>query len=197
MNDTPPNNVARENLYGLAAEFTTTPGIYHAAEKVHAAGYKWFDCQVPFAVHGLDRAMGVKMTILPILVFFGGLTGLIAACVLQVFTNSLEIDIWALLPVVGYQFDVSGKPLLGPAAFVPVAFEMTVLFSALTAVFGTLFLNKLPMFYHPTLKHPALSRATDDRFFLIIEARDPKFNHDDVEAFLQTLDPETVIALEK
>jgi hypothetical protein len=197
MNDTPSNNVARENLYGLAAEFTTTPGIYHAAEKVHAAGYKWFDCQVPFAVHGLDRAMGVKMTILPILVFFGGLTGLIAACVLQVFTNSLEIDIWALLPVVGYQFDVSGKPLLGPAAFVPVAFEMTVLFSALTAVFGTLFLNKLPMFYHPTLKHPALSRATDDRFFLIIEARDPKFNHDDVEAFLQTLDPETVIALEK
>ena len=69
MNDTPSNNVARENLYGLAAEFTTTPGIYHAAEKVHAAGYKWFDCQVPFAVHGLDRAMGVKMTILPILVF--------------------------------------------------------------------------------------------------------------------------------
>ena len=197
MNDTPSNNVARENLYGLAAEFTTTPGIYHAAEKVHAAGYKWFDCQVPFAVHGLDRAMGVKMTILPILFFFGGLTGLIAACVLQIFTNSLEIDIWALLPVVGYQFDVSGKPLLGPAAFVPVAFEMTVLFSALTAVFGTLFLNKLPMFYHPTLKHPALSRATDDRFFLIIEARDPKFNHDDVEAFLQTLDPETVIALEK
>ena len=197
MNDTPSNNVARENLYGLAAEFTTTPGIYHAAEKVHAAGYKWFDCQVPFAVHGLDRAMGVKMTILPILVFFGGLTGLIAACVLQVFTNSLEIDIWALLPVVGYQFDVSGKPLLGPAAFVPVAFEMTVLFASLTAVFGTLFLNKLPMFFHPTLKHPALVRATDDRFYLIIEARDPKFSRDEVEAFLQTLDPETVIALEK
>jgi hypothetical protein len=197
MNDTPSNNVARENLYGLAAEFTTTPGIYHAAEKVHAAGYKWFDCQVPFAVHGLDRAMGVKMTILPILVFFGGLTGLIAACVLQIFTNSLEIDIWALLPVVGYQFDVSGKPLLGPAAFVPVAFEMTVLFASLTAVFGTLFLNKLPMFFHPTLKHPALVRATDDRFYLIIEARDPKFSRDEVEAFLQTLDPETVIALEK
>jgi hypothetical protein len=197
MSEVTSTNVAREDLYGLAAEFTTTPGIYHAAEKTHAAGFKWFDCQVPFAVHGLDRAMGVKMTILPILVFFGGLTGLIAACVLQIFTNSLEIDIWALLPVVGYQFDVSGKPLLGAAAFVPVAFEMTVLFAALTAVFGTLFLNKLPMFYHPTLKHPALSRATDDRFFLIIEARDPKFSRDEVEAFLKTLDPETVIALEK
>ncbi|MDP7008879.1 MAG: DUF3341 domain-containing protein [Phycisphaerales bacterium] len=191
MSDTTPTK-----LYGLAAEFSTTPSIYHAAEKVKEAGYKWFDCLVPFPVHGLDRAMGVKMTILPILVFFGGLTGFIAACVLQIFTNSLEIDLWALIPVVGYQFDVSGKPLLGPAAFVPVAFEMTVLFAALTAVFGTLFLNKLPMFYHPTLKHPALARATDDRFYLVIEACDPKFSKSEVEAFLNSLEPESIIELD-
>ena len=183
-------------LYGLAAEFKTTPGIYHAAEKVNAAGYRWFDCLVPFPVHGLDRAMGVKMTILPILVFFGGLTGLIVACSLQIFTNSLEIDLWAIVPIVGYQFDVSGKPLLGQAAFVPVAFELTVLFSALTAVFGMLMLNKLPMFYHPALKHPALARATDDRFFLVIEARDPKFVRSEVEAFMKTLDPESIIELD-
>ena len=197
MSQAATTTVAREDLFGLAAEFKDTPSIYHAAEKTHQAGFKWFDCHVPFPVHGLDRVMGVKMTILPIFVFFGGLTGLIAACILQVFTNSLEIDLWALVPVVGYQFQVSGKPLLGPAAFVPVAFEMTVLFSALTAVFGTLFLNKLPMFYHPVLKHPALSRATDDRFYLVIEAKDPKFHRDEVEAFLQTLEPESVIALEK
>lgn len=189
--------VAREDLYGLAAEFTDTSGIFHAAEKTNAAGYKWFDCHVPFAVHGLDRAMGVKMTILPIMVFFGGLAGLIASCILQIFTNSVQFDFWALVPVIGYQFDVSGKPLMGPAAFVPVAFEMTVLFAALTAVFGTLFLNKLPLFYHPVLKHPALARATDDRFFLVIEAKDPKFSRSEVEAFLKTLNPETVIALEK
>jgi len=183
-------------FYGLAAEFKTTPEIYHAAEKVNAAGYRWFDCLVPFPVHGLDRAMGVKMTILPILVFFGGLTGLIVACSLQIFTNSLEIDLWAIVPIVGYQFDVSGKPLLGQAAFVPVAFELTVLFSALTAVFGMLVLNKLPMFYHPVLKHPALARATDDRFFLVIEARDPKFVRSEVEAFLKTLEPESIIELD-
>ena len=182
--------------HGLAAEFKTTPEIYHAAEKVNAAGYRWFDCLVPFPVHGLDRAMGVKMTILPILVFFGGLTGLIVACSLQIFTNSLEIDLWAIVPIVGYQFDVSGKPLLGQAAFVPVAFELTVLFSALTAVFGMLMLNKLPMFYHPALKHPALARATDDRFFLVIEARDPKFVRSEVEAFLKTLEPESIIELD-
>lgn len=191
------STVAREDLYGLAASFTDTAGIYHAAEKVRAAGYKWFDCLVPFPVHGLDRVMGVKMTILPVLVFFGGLTGLVAACILQVFTNSLDLDIWALVPLVGYQFDVSGKPLLGPAAFVPIVFEMTVLFSALTAVFGTFVLNKLPMFYHPTLKHPALARATDDLFFLVIEAKDPKFHQSEVEAFLHTLKPESVITLEK
>lgn len=183
-------------FYGLAAEFKTSSGIYHAAEKVNAAGYRWFDCLVPFPVHGLDRAMGVKMTILPILVFFGGLTGLIVACSLQIFTNSLEIDLWAIVPIVGYQFDVSGKPLLGQAAFVPVAFELTVLFSALTAVFGMLVLNKLPMFYHPVLKHPALARATDDRFFLVIEARDPKFVRSEVEAFMKTLEPESIIELD-
>jgi hypothetical protein len=185
-----------KKLYGLAAEFTTTPAIYNAADKVNKAGYRWFDCLVPFPVHGLDRVMGVKMTILPIIVFCAGVTGFIAACCLQIFTNSLEVDLWAIVPVVGYQFDVSGKPLLGPAAFVPVAFELTVLFSALAAVFGTLILNKLPMLYHPTLKHPALARATDDRFFLVIEARDPKFVRSEVEAFLQTLEPESIIELD-
>jgi hypothetical protein len=185
-----------KKLYGLAAEFKTTPGIYNAADKVNKAGYRWFDCLVPFPVHGLDRVMGVKMTILPIIVFCAGVTGFIAACCLQIFTNSLEVDLWAIVPVVGYQFDVSGKPLLGPAAFVPVAFELTVLFSALAAVFGTLILNKLPMLYHPTLKHPALARATDDRFFLVIEARDPKFVRSEVEAFLQTLEPESIIELD-
>jgi hypothetical protein len=185
-----------KKLYGLAAEFTTTPAIYNAADKVNKAGYRWFDCLVPFPVHGLDRVMGVKMTILPIIVFCAGVTGFIVACCLQIFTNSLEVDLWAIVPVVGYQFDVSGKPLLGPAAFVPVAFELTVLFSALTAVFGTLILNKLPMLYHPTLKHPALARATDDRFFLVIEARDPKFVRSEVEVFLQTLEPESIIELD-
>jgi len=185
-----------KKLYGLAAEFKTTPGIYNAAEKVNEAGYRWFDCLVPFPVHGLDRVMGVKMTILPIIVFCAGVTGFVTACCLQIFTNSLEVDLWAIVPVVGYQFDVSGKPLLGPAAFVPVAFELTVLFSALAAVFGTLILNKLPMLYHPTLKHPALARATDDRFFLVIEARDPKFIRSEVESFLQTLEPESIIELD-
>ena len=190
------HDIPRDDLYGLAAEFSSTPAIYDAAKKTREAGFKWFDCHVPFPVHGLDHAMGVKMTILPVIVFFGGLTGLLLACFLQVFTNSLQIDLWAIVPVIGYQFDVSGKPLISAPAFVPVAFELTVLLSALTAVSCVLLLNKLPMLYHPVLKSPKMARATDDRFYLVIEARDPRFRRDEVEAFLKTLNPDSVIPLE-
>ena len=120
-----------ERLWGYAAEFTSPAAIMDAAKQVADAGYKWWDCHTPFPVHGLDTAMGVKPTILPIVVFFGGFSGFMLAWFLQIFTNSLEIDIWAIVPVIGYQFQVSGKPLISGPAFVPVAFELTVLLSAL------------------------------------------------------------------
>mgnify|MGYP003953087861 FL=1 len=183
-------------LWGLAAQFDSPAAIFEAAKKVRAAGYEWFDCLVPFPVHGLDKAMGVKHTILPVLVFFAGLTGLCLAIFLQVFTNSVEINIWALEPVVGYEFEVSGKPLISTPAFVPVAFELTVLFSSLAAVFLMLLLNKLPCLYHPVLKSPKMKRITDDRFVLVIEAKDPKFTRSTTEQFLQSLDPERIVELE-
>jgi len=184
------------DLWGLAAQFTTPAAITHAATKARDAGYRWFDCHVPFPVHGLDKAMGVQYTILPVIVFFGGLTGLLLAIFLQVFTNSLELNLWAIVPVVGYQFEVSGKPLISAPAFVPVMFELTVLLSALTTVFGMLMLNKLPCLYHPVLKSPKMKRITDDRFVLVIEASDPKFTRSSAEDFLQSLDPERIVELE-
>ena len=187
---------ATEPLWGLAAQFDSPAGIFDAAKKAREAGYRWFDCHVPFPVHGLDKAMGVQHTILPVLVFFGGLTGLCLAIFLQVFTNSLELDIWALVPVVGYQFDVSGKPLISTPAFVPVAFELTVLFSAIATVSLMLLLNKLPCLYHPVLKSPKMKRITDDRFVLVIEARDPQFVRSTTEQFLESLAPERIVELE-
>ena len=183
-------------LWGLAAQFSTTAAIYKAATETRKAGYRWFDCHVPFPVHGLDKAMGLPYTILPILVFFAGMTGLCVAIFLQVFTNSLELNLWALVPVVGYQFEVSGKPLVSAPAFVPVAFELTVLFSALATVSLMLALNKLPCLYHPVLKSPKMKRITDDRFVLVIEARDPMFIRSTAEAFLKSLDPERIVELE-
>ncbi|MCH2135921.1 MAG: DUF3341 domain-containing protein [Phycisphaerales bacterium] len=182
--------------WGIAAIFDSPAKIMHAAEATRAAGYRWFDCHVPFPVHGLDWAMGVKHTILPVIVFFGGLTGLLLAIVLQVFTNSIEVDLWAIVPVVGYQFEVSGKPLISAPAFVPVAFELTVLLSALTTVGGMLLLNKLPCLYHPVLKSRHLKRITDDRFVLVIESSDPAFTRADTRAFLSSLEPESIVELE-
>ncbi|MDP7029426.1 MAG: DUF3341 domain-containing protein [Phycisphaerales bacterium] len=183
-------------LWGLAAQFDTPAAIYAAAKKVRDAGYRWFDCHVPFPVHGLDVAMGVQYTILPVLVFFGGLTGMCLAIFLQVFTNSIQVDLWAIVPVIGYQFEVSGKPLISAPAFVPVMFEVTVLLSALTAVGGMLFLNKLPCLYHPVLKSPKMKRITDDRFVLVIEARDPKFVRSATQDLLESLGPERIVELE-
>ncbi len=187
---------AREKIWGYAAEFSSPAAITNAARKVAGAGYRWWDCHTPFPVHGLDSVMGVKPTILPIIVFFGGFTGMMLAIFLQVFTNSLEVDLWAIVPVVGYQFEVSGKPLISGPAFVPVLFELTVLLSALTTVGAMLALNGLPCLYHPVLKSTKLARITDDRFYLIIEARDPKFTDEATRSFLESLDPESIEPLE-
>ncbi|HJO15783.1 MAG TPA: DUF3341 domain-containing protein [Phycisphaerales bacterium] len=184
------------DIWGLAAQFTSPREIYEAAGKVREAGYRWFDCHVPFPVHGLDKAMGLQYTILPVIVFFAGLTGLCLSIFLQVFTNSLELNLWAIVPVIGYQLEVSGKPLISAPAFVPVAFELTVLFSALTTVAFMLLLNKLPCLYHPVLKSPKMKRITDDRFVLVIEAKDPNFTRAETQSFLESLGPERIVELE-
>jgi hypothetical protein len=184
-------------LYGLMAEFTTPGQIMHAAERVRDAGYRWWDCHTPFPVHGLDRAMGIRPTILPLIVFCGGLTGTILAFALQMFTNSFSFDLWVPPTWVrGYAFMISGKPYVSLPAFIPVAFELTVLLASLTTVGCVLLLNGLPRLYHPLFKSLRFSRVTDDRFFVVIEARDPKFSRAKTEEFLRSLNPASIEAVE-
>lgn len=183
-------------LYGMMAEFETPYDVLHAAEKVREAGYRWWDCHTPFPVHGLDKAMGISPTILPIIVFGGGLTGAILGLVLQIFTNSTNFTIWAAVWVTGYDFLISGKPYLSIPAFIPVTFELTILLAASAAVFGMLLLNGLPRWYHPVFKSERFARATDDRFFIVIEARDPKFSRSRTEQFLSSLNPSHIETLE-
>ena len=116
------SEVRTGKLYGLMAEFDNTASLMAAAEKVREAGYEWWDCHTPFPVHGLDKAMGIRPTILPILVFFGGLTGVIVGALLQWFTNGSAFDFWALVPVRGYDFPISGKPLNSLPTWIPVMF---------------------------------------------------------------------------
>ena len=113
-----------------------------AAEEVRKAGYRWWDCCTPFPVHGLDDAMGIKPTILPVMVFFAGMTGTTAAFVLQAFTNAWDFSIWMMVWVTGYPYLISGKPLISLPAFIPVMFEVTILLAALTCVFGMFTMNR-------------------------------------------------------
>ena len=189
-------NAPTKKLYGLIAEFETPGQVLKAAEQVRDAGFKWWDCCTPFPVHGLDKAMGIRPTILPIAVFCAGISGTAAAFALQGFTNATDWSIWALLWVTGYPFLVSGKPLMSLPAFIPVMFELTILFSAL-GCFSMLFgFSGLPRLHHPLFKSRRFRRVTDDRFFIVIESRDPRFFKARTHAFLESLDPISIEAVE-
>jgi hypothetical protein len=152
-------------LVGLLAEYETVDAVVWAAAEVRKAGFSRWDVHSPFPIHGIDHVMGIRPTILPWLVLGGGLTGLIGGVGLQWFCNAYA-----------YPLLISGKPLWSLPANIPVAFECTVLLSALTAVFGMLALNRLPMLYNPVFKSERFRRVTDDRFFIIIDASDRRFD---------------------
>ncbi len=182
-----------QKLYGLLGEFQTPGAILSAAKKVHEAGYKWWDCCTPFSVHGLDKAMGIRPTILPWLVLGAGITGGTLGMVLQWFTNATNLEIWGgPVWVTGYAFLVSGKPFASVPTWIPVMFELTILLAAIGAVVSLMLLNKLPQLYHPCFNNERFARVTDDRFFIIIEAKDPKFYRAKTEQLLSSLGASTV-----
>jgi hypothetical protein len=166
------------DLFGVVAEFETPAEIVHAANKAREAGYTVMEAYTPFPVHGLDEAVGHKRTRLPILIFIGGLLGCIGGFLMQWYT-AVEI----------YPFNAGGRGLNAWPAFMPITFESTILAAALTAVFGMFAINGLPEPYHPLFHLERFARATQDRFFLCIEATDPKFDRDQTRAFLLGLQP--------
>jgi hypothetical protein len=152
-------------IYGLLGEFDNPDGLVAAAEQVRKAGYTRWDVHTPFPVHGLDDAMGIRATRLPWIVLAAGLSGAGLAVLLQWWTNAVD-----------YTFIISGKPYFSLPANIPVTFELTVLFAAVTAFVGMLALNGLPQLYHPLFGNDRFRRATSDRFFVVIEADDPQFD---------------------
>lgn len=161
--------------HSLLAEYHTVDELLAACRKVRDAGYKVWDAHTPFPVHGIEKAMGVPMTILPWIVLGAGLTGLGAGILMQWWMNAHD-----------YAFMTSGKPMWSIPANIPVAFEVTVLFSALTTFFGALALNLLPDHYSPLFKVPRFAKVTDDKFFIAIEAKDPAFALDKTRTLLQS-----------
>ena len=171
--------------YGLLAEFERPEDLLAAAESASEAGYSKMDAYSPLPIHGLAAAVGFPRTNLSYIVFACGVLGAIAGYSLQYWIH-----------VIDYPLNIGGRPLHGGPSFIPVTFELTILFAALGAVFGMLGLNKLPMPYHPVFNAPNFDRASQDRFFLCIEAEDPQFDLAKTHAFLEGLNPQEVTQVE-
>ena len=161
---------------GWMAEFENEHDLLHAAEKVRDAGYTKTDAFTPFPVHGIDHALGIKPTILPVIVLCAGLTGLFTALLMQWWMNGVD-----------YKYIISGKPFGITPASIPVSFELTILFSAFTSVLGMLALNGLPRFSNPVFTNAKFDRATNDRFFLYVDATDKYYNRESVRELLSSV----------
>ena len=172
-------------IYGMVAEFATGVELMRAAEKAYQSGYRKMDGYAPFPIEGLAEALGKKNRI-PLLVLLGGMVGGGSAYFMEWFAN-----------VISYPINIGGLPLHSWPAFIPITFELTVLGAALTAFFGALALSGLPKPYHPMFNLPEFERASQDRFFLCIEAADARFDEAETRAFLQSLGPLMVAAVSK
>jgi hypothetical protein len=164
------------NKWGVVAEFESAAAIYHAAEKVTAAGYTRVDAHTPFPVHGLDRALRQGPSGLGWIVVCCGILGIFLAQLMMWWMNAVDYPIW-----------VSGKEPYAWPSTIPITFECMVLLSGFGAVFGMFGLNRLPRLHHPIFAHTTFWRASDDRFFLSIEAIDPKFDSAETARFLETV----------
>jgi Protein of unknown function (DUF3341) len=174
----------RTPFYGLMAEFKTAEQILEATRRARREGYRRMDAYTPYPVEGLVEELALPRTRVPFVVFMGGLIGAGAGFFMQY---------WAM--AVDYPLNVGGRPYNSWPAFIPVTFEMLILVAALSAILGMFFLNGLPEPYHPVFHVPRFARASQDRFFLCIEATDPRFDLQATEAFLASLRPEGKVAV--
>ncbi|MBA2647320.1 MAG: DUF3341 domain-containing protein [Pyrinomonadaceae bacterium] len=167
------------------AEFDDPTAVVAAAEKVYEAGYRRIDAFSPYPIEALSEAVGVHSTKMPLIVLIGGILGGLGGYLMQYYVH-----------VIDYPLNVGGKPFHSWPSFIPVTFELTILGAAVGAVFGMLALNGLPEPYHPVFNAPNFALASRDRFFLLIESLDPKFDHDETANFLKSLGSHEVTDVE-
>jgi hypothetical protein len=165
-------------MYGLMAEFDTPTKLVKAAERTRLAGFRQFDAYSPIPIEELSEAMGLRRTRLPLIVLLGGIVGGLAG---------YGLEYWS--QVIAYPMNIGGRPFHSWPHFIPVTFETTVLGAALAAFVGLWVLNGLPQPYHPVFNVPAFDRASRDRFFLVIETADPRFDYRTTRKFLNELSP--------
>jgi len=168
-------------IYGLLAEFESVDTVISAAHRVYAAGYRKIDAYSPFPLEELSEAIGFHRNGVALVCLVGGLLGGTAAYVLQWWINTIS-----------YPVNIGGRPLHSWPSFIIVTFEMTILFSGLSAVFGMLALNGLPMPYHPVFNVPQFDFASRDKFFIIVFSSDKNYDPVRTRQFLESLSPLSV-----
>ncbi len=170
------------DIYGLLAEFSTPGALVEGTRKARVeGGYSKMEAHSPYPVEDLHEAIGFRKNPLPLMVLAAGILGGLSGFAMEYYSA-----------VIDYPINVGGKPLNSWPAFIPVTFELTVLSAALTAVFGMILLNGLPMPYHPLFNVPEFARASSDRFFLFVRWDDPKFDLQETRPFLDQLTPDSI-----
>ena len=172
-------------LHGVIAEFETPAALIEAARQAREAGYRKMDAYTPYPIEELAHALALPRTKLPVLVLAGGALGCATGLAMQWFATAVH-----------YPLNVGGRPLASWPSYVPITFELTVLFAAIVAVLGMLALNGLPMPYHPVFNVPSFALASRDRFFLCIESADPLFDVEKTKGFLTSLGAREVTEVE-
>lgn len=171
----------RDPIYGMMAEFDTPAALVEAAKRTYQAGYKRIDAYTPFPIEGLAEEIGFHRDEVPLVVLIGGIVGGLTGYLMQY---------W--IAAVAYPLNIGGKPYHSWPAFIVITFEMTILFAGISAVFGMLALNGLPMPYHPVFNVPRFTRASRDRFFLVVFSSDVKYDPAATRQFLESLDARSV-----
>ncbi|WP_419804699.1 DUF3341 domain-containing protein [Terriglobus sp.] len=175
-----------EGIYGLLAEFNTPGAMVRATEQARAAGYRRMECYTPYPVEEAATALDVHHNRVPLLCLMGGLMGLVTAFLMQTWMSAIS-----------YPINVAGRPLFSWPAFMIPAYEWTILFAGLSAAFGMFALNGLPQPYHPLFNAPNFrTGATDNKFFLCLEATDPRFDLADSRAFLEQFHAVSVVEVD-
>src|SRR5579872_4477795 len=170
-----------EAPYGVMAEFDNPTDLVNATRAAREQGYRKLDAYTPFPIEELNDVLHLHRNKLPLIVLCGGILGGLTGYLLQYFVT-----------VIYFPINVGGRPLHSWPSYIVITFELTILFAALSAVFGLLGLCGLPMPYHPTFNVPRFALASRNRFFLCIEATDPLFDRKQTSEFLETLEPKEV-----
>lgn len=165
-------------LYGLLAEFPSPTALVEAARAVRGAGYEQIDAYSPFPIHELSNALRLPRSKVPLLCLAGGVTGVLGGFGLQYWASTIA-----------YPFRIGGRPLNSWVAFIPPTFETMILLASFSAAIGMFVLNGLPQHYHPVFNHPGFARASQDGYFLVVEATDPSFDRVATESLLRSLHP--------